>query len=90
MSRRSKGAVSWHLPKPDGTFKARAFAHTPQATADLIRDLAIEGYSWTELKHAIIFDKEAQAIAQAFIDAGFGAVAASTHVATELPEVSHG
>lgn len=86
MSRRKQGSVAWHLPTADGSFQKRAFATTPQATADLIKDLALEGFTWSELQDAILFDTEAQEVARRFIEAGFGETRAALHLTPPSPE----
>lgn len=82
MPRRQRSlGVDWHLPDGRGGFRARRFASTTVASGDLIRLLAEDGNTWAEIASAIIYDDEAKAVAQRFVDAGYGATLAREMVA---------
>lgn len=83
MSRRSTSlGVDWHLPNParPGTYKARPFATTTPASGTLIELLAVGGATWGQMAEQINFDAEAKAVALGFIEAGYGHVAALSHL----------
>lgn len=71
-SRRVGLGVDWHMPDGRGGFKARRFATTTQATADMIRHLAEDGLTVQAAHDALLFDPEGKAVLAAFIEAGFG------------------
>ena len=72
--------VDWHMPDGRGAFKARRFATTTVATADLIRYLADDGHTVASAHDALLYDPEGKAVLAAFIEAGHGNVYLSTLV----------
>lgn len=72
--------VDWHMPDGKGGFKARRFASTTVASADMIRYLGEDGHTVRSAHDAILYDPEARAVLAALIDAGHGDVHLSTIV----------
>jgi len=64
--------VDWHLPDGRGGFRNRPFATTTKATSDLIEALAADGHTVHSARAEIRFDREAEAVLDGFINAGFG------------------
>lgn len=64
--------VDWHLPHKKGGYYKRPFARSTQATSGLIVILGEDGLTWEEAVEIILFDDEAKAIVQRFIDEGYG------------------
>lgn len=72
--------VDWHLPAKNGKgYAKRRFATTTKASSDLIEMLAEDGLTWDQMAEQILFDPEAKAVAQGFIDAGHGQTKALVH-----------
>lgn len=67
--------VDWFLPGAK-----RRFATTTKASSDLIEGMAAWGLSWSEIAKDINFDDEARAVAQRFVDEGYGETLVNTMV----------
>lgn len=59
--------TQWYLPG-----KKRPFGTSTRATSDLVGLLAEDGLTFQEAYDAILYDDEAKALVQRFIDAGYG------------------
>lgn len=84
MARKTKNpslGVDWHLPTKNGSgYAKRRFATTTVASSNLIEMLADDGLTWAQMTEEILFDPEAKAVAQGFIDAGHGEAKALVHL----------
>ena len=73
MAKTASLGVTWHLPNPrTGAYYTRPFNSTTQASADLIGMLADDGLTWAQMVDEILYDPEARAVAEGFVDAGHG------------------
>ena len=66
-TRRTHGDVQWHVPR-----KVRPIAYSTVATSDLIADLARDWLTFSEARAVVLYDTEAQAVLDAYIELGFG------------------
>ncbi len=66
-SKRLDLGVDWFLPGAK-----RRIATTTRASSDLIALLAEDGLTWAQMVGAIIYDPEAKAVAQIYVDRGHG------------------
>ncbi|HLP97633.1 MAG TPA: hypothetical protein VK149_04230 [Sideroxyarcus sp.] len=69
---RVTGGVQWVLPDKNGNLRKRPFMYTTVATADWMRALAEDGARFVDVEALSPFEPDAVAIAQAWIDAGYG------------------
>ena len=67
MAYPKKADVDWYIPKTK-----RAFAHSTQATSDLIEVLAEQYLTIIDVYNAINYDDEAKQILKYYIDKGYG------------------
>ena len=71
-SRKRRGDVEWDIPG-----RKRPIAYSTLAASHLIALLAEQGGTITEVRDRIIYDREAKAVLQAYIDKGYGGQVAS-------------
>lgn len=65
--KRSKGDVEWHVPG-----RKTPVAYSTRATSDLIAALAEPGLTIADVQERIIYDPEARAVLQVYIDRSYG------------------
>ena len=62
-----KGDVHWHIPG-----KKKPIAYSTKATSDLIGLLAEDFETIQDVYDAVMYDQEAKAVLQKYIDLGYG------------------
>ena len=62
-----KGAVEWYVPN-----KKKPIAYSTRATSDLIGLLAEDFETIQDVYDAVMYDQEAKAVLQKYIDLGYG------------------
>lgn len=67
MRKRLKGDVEWHVPG-----RKTPVAYSTKATSDLIVTFAGPGLTIADVQARIIYDPEARAVLQVYIDKGYG------------------
>lgn len=79
----------WHLPdkrrkRPLYTYNTKPFAYSTPAEAQLLRFIAEDGHTWASALEVLSrYSPTERAIAQRFVDAGYGDDPMSLHMLTD-------